>query len=228
MKHGVLTSCRLAFEQFDGQPSTQFFITLTYRPGADWERKQIASFCDRLRKWAERQGLECAYVWKLELTQKGKPHYHVAFWVEGVVYLPKLDDAGFWIHGFTRVERLRNGVAYMAKYLAKAEVLALPPGARLWGFGGLSGERRGELRWWRSPRWLRKFVPLEDGVRRLKGGWWSNATTNWSYKSPFEYDGLFHRFVYVGWDRFRLDMSGLVARLNGVLTTEEDWQACYA
>lgn len=228
MRQGVITACRMAFEQFDGPQVAQFFLTLTYRPGAEWAPEQITLFTQRLRDHAKRKlgGVEMAYVWKLELTKAGVPHYHVALWIDGQVYLPKLDDSGFWPHGMTRVQRMRNGVGYMAKYLGKSEEMLLPTGARLWGFGGLDGERRGELRWWRSPRWLRKLVPLEAGVKRLKGGWWQRVGTLFCYKSPFVWDWLDRKTIFHGWDGC-FDMSGLVVRLNGVLTTEEEWAQCY-
>jgi len=228
MKQGVITSARLAAEQFGDDVHASFFLTLTYRPGVAWAPDHISLFVRKLRQWAERSlGRDFAYVWKLELTKAGNPHYHVVCWVSGVVFMPKLDDEGFWPHGMTRVERARNPVGYMAKYLGKEEIGVLPPGARLWGFGGLTGERRGELRWWRAPRWLRKFVPVEHGLRRLKRGWWQDLTTNYSYRSPYEWDWITERFVFVGWQRERFDMSGLVARLKGMLTTEEEWSACY-
>lgn len=228
MRQGVITSCRMAFEQFDGEAVSQFFLTLTYRPGAEWLPKHISSFTDLMRTYVRRKlgDADVAYVWKLELTKAGVPHYHVAVWIAGHVYLPNLDEVGLWPHGFTRVQRMRNGVGYMAKYLGKAEEMNLPTGARLWGFGGLDGERRGELRWWRSPRWLRRLVPLEAGVKRLKGGWWQRCGTVFAYRSPFVWDWLDRRTIFKGWDGC-FDMSGLVVSLNGVLTTEEQWDKCY-
>jgi len=217
-------------EQFQDSDYSMFFITLTYRPSEAWSPGQVVAFINRLvaKHLRRDMGRECGYVWKLELTKSGLPHYHVALWVSGQIFLPNLDDAGYWTHGFTRVQRARNAVGYMAKYLGKGEEGILPPGARLWGFGGLTGERGRELRWWRAPRWLRKFIPLEHGLQRMRRGWWRDLTTNFSYRSPYEWDWLTLQFVFVGWDRERFDMSGLVASKKGVLTTEEEWQACYA
>jgi Zonular occludens toxin (Zot) len=204
MRAGVLTAARLAYSQFEGDGFRQWFVTLTYSPGEAWRPADIRGFCKAFREWGRRQGCEVAYVWKLELTRAGAPHYHVLLFARGYPWLPKLE--AWWGRGSTNCQVARNAVGYVAKYLSKDLVGRLPDNARLWGFGGLDGESRGELRWWRAPRWLRAVSPLVDGIRRLRGGWWLNLAAGIAYRSPYEWDSFEFRRFFIGWaDNVRFD-----------------------
>ena len=231
MRAGVITAARLMNEQFDGEQWRSWFCTLTYRPGVVWKAEHIRTFCDRLRKWAARVGCGVGYVWKMELgEEKGRLHYHVVVICSGFPWLPFLDQDAYddqgklqpamWPHGMSQVKVARNPVGYMAKYIGKEFAGRIPRGARLWGFGGLDGERRGELRWWRSPRWLRRLVPLECGIKRLKGGWWANVATRWCFKSPYIWDVDECRTLWRGWGPGEVDLSGVVFETNGEIQFE--------
>jgi hypothetical protein len=60
------------------------------------------------------------FIWVIEWTKAGKPHYHVLIWLPQLAKLPKPDQAGWWSKGMTRTERIRAaGVGYIAKYASK-------------------------------------------------------------------------------------------------------------
>ena len=47
-----------------------------------------------VREWARRKDIFIHYVWVLELTKRGRPHYHVLFWLPKGVSMPKADKQG--------------------------------------------------------------------------------------------------------------------------------------
>lgn len=177
MRRGVVAAAQLL--QQEAPRSWAAMVTLTYRPGVRWSPRHVSEFCKRARdSLARSSGDRCRYVWVLELTKAGVPHYHVLFWLPPGVMLPKPDRAGWWPHGSSRVERARNAVGYLVKYVSKgAAGLAsssyqLPRGARLFGLGGLSAEARHQKAWRMLPRYIRLQVLAEDRVRRAAGGGW--------------------------------------------------------
>lgn len=61
-----------------------WFVTLTYRDGAPWQRSDIRDYLQRVRVWARRHGFKLQYVWCGEMHEKrfqrtgvAKPHYHI-------------------------------------------------------------------------------------------------------------------------------------------------------
>ena len=54
-------------------------VTLTYRDDVDWSPRQVSNYLKCVREWARRKGIFIHYVWVLELTKRGRPHYHVLF-----------------------------------------------------------------------------------------------------------------------------------------------------
>ena len=62
------------------------------------------------------------YVWVLELTKRGRPHYHVLFWLPKGVSMPKADKQGWWKHGMTRSGG-HSPVGYLCKYTSKVLIL---------------------------------------------------------------------------------------------------------
>jgi hypothetical protein len=184
MRRGVLAAAQLL--QQEAPRSWAAMVTLTYRPGVRWSPRHISAFCKRARESLGRvSGDRCRYVWVLELTKAGVPHYHVLFWLPPGVVLPKPDRAGWWPHGSSRIERARNAVGYLVKYVSKgaaglASSYQLPRGARLFGLGGLSAEARHQKAWRLLPRYIRLQVLAEDRVRRAAGGGWvAPATGEW-------------------------------------------------
>lgn len=190
MRRRVLTGARLHVGQVSRwRPA---MLTMTYRPDVAWDGRHVSECLRNARQWLKRRGVACRYVWVLEMTKAGKPHYHVVIWLPFGVKLPKLDLAGWWPHGMTRMEWARCAVAYVSKYVSKGQEDAkLPSGARMYGVGGLTGEALSEARWWALPGWLRKIVKIGEKVRRRVGGGWLHHDTGELLRSPW-------RVIYSG------------------------------
>lgn len=180
-------------------------LTLTYRPDADYEPKQVAELQNAVEKYLGRRGISYRGVWVLELTKAGRPHYHLLLWLPRGVTLPKPDKQGWWRHGLTRIEWARNAVGYLVKYASKAKDdwqagSAFPPGARLFGVRGLADSRPGYTHAMR-PFWMRERVGCGDRVKRLRGGGFLNLSTGECFESPWEVVGRARDW---GWVEFRL------------------------
>lgn len=157
------------------------FVTLTYRPGVSWQPQHIRDFLTLCRKRFARKGELLQYVWVMELTKAGVPHYHLVFWVRASLRLPAPDRAGLWPHGLSQVQRARSPVGYLIKYASKGNVETIyPKGARIFGCGGLDVEARAAKRWRLIPLYIRVQFNMGDGVRRCRGGgWFSTVTGEW-------------------------------------------------
>lgn len=194
MKQNVITSARLHVEEAGqgGFRGRWAMLTLTYRDSEKWVAKQVTELLKCLRQYASRSGFPCRYTWVLELTKRGRPHYHVLVWLPKGRTLPKPDKQGWWKYGLTRIEWARNAVGYLAKYASKGieDFSCIPSGARLSGFGGLNKQSRVELRWWKLPGWLRKTWNEICDVARVSGGY-VKRTTGEFLASPF-------RVVFMG------------------------------
>jgi len=152
-------------------------VTLTYRPGVDWQPNHIRDFQSAIKEYLARQSIKYRSVWVLESTKKGQPHYHVLIWLPRACLkgrkLPKPDDRGWWPHGSTRIEWARNAIGYLVKYTSKAGPDdRFPAGARLFGVRGLEGTFRRAHRLHMLPFWLRDIVGRDCLCRRGRGGWW--------------------------------------------------------
>lgn len=153
-------------------------VTLTYRPESQWEPGQVTAFVRRVREWLGRRDVSCCFVWVLELTQAGRPHYHVLFWLPRGLTLPKPDKQGWWALGSTRIEWARSPVGYLVKYASKGiDGGELPKGARLSGCGGLSFEGRCVRSWRLCPAWVQEVFTVEDRPVRAPGGGWLSRLT---------------------------------------------------
>lgn len=164
------------FHCADDPAASVAMVTLTYAgTNADWSPRHISSFLDHCRKHMKSRGHVFRYVWVAELQRRGVIHYHVAVWLPPGLRLPKPDDSGWWPHGITRIEFARNAVPYLLKYLSKDASKSFgsyPPGARLYGVGGLSADAANTRRWLSYPA----FVQARSGVacrwsRHPGGGW---------------------------------------------------------
>lgn len=166
-------------------------LTTTYRAEARWVASDVRALLDHCRKYAARCGFRLCYVWALELTDAGRPHYHVLMWLPKGRTLPKPDKQGWWKHGSTRIEWAKKAVGYIAKYASKgidAESMSeIPKGARMCGNGGLNKQGRIELRWWKLPTWVRDVWPYITDVARIKGGYVERSTGEF-LASPFTCD----------------------------------------
>jgi hypothetical protein len=163
----------------------QAMVTLTYRPGVEWQARHVSELQEHYRKWLARRGEVLRAFWVLEQTKAGVPHYHVVLWLRHGLTPPKPDKQGWWKHGCTRVEWARNPTGYLVKYASKANTATeFPEGARLYGVRGL-GEFRACFRHQMRPFWLQERVGMVDRVTRAPGGGWVNHTTGEVLQSPW-------------------------------------------
>lgn len=103
------------------------FVTLTYGddyPSTADAKRHLHTFLDRIRRKLEGQNVSA--VWRMELQQRGAPHFHIMFF--GLPFIDKLTIQYWWEEitfvpePFTRIEliRSRRGVrSYVSKYMAK-------------------------------------------------------------------------------------------------------------
>jgi hypothetical protein len=197
-------------------------ITLTYARDGQWDKGHLISLVKHYREWFKRngQGETFHYVWVMELTDIGRPHYHIIAWFPKGVKPPMPDKQGWWPHGMTQAKYAVSPVGYIAKYASKADTKSgshLPHGARLWGYGGLKMGERGPVALALAPRWLKHLVHHESHVvkrtyervervlRRTIGAWqdWQEKVvrkSGWFVKagygagnwffSPYEFEGF--------------------------------------
>lgn len=191
MRKSVITSARLHCEdlQKGGFRFQALMLTTTYAPESEWGARDVTGLVRCIREWCRRRSIEFRYHWVLELTKAGRPHYHLLMFVPRGVMLPKPDKRGWWRLGFTRIERARNAVGYLAKYASKgATALAMPAGARLHGGGGLEPQSRAERSWWMLPQWVRSQVKPEDRTTKVTGGFLARASGEF-FASPWQIVG---------------------------------------
>lgn len=198
MRRRTITHARLAAEavQKGGFRGRWFMVTPTYREDVDWQPNHIRELVRRLRDHFSRKGKKLHYQWVMELTKRGRPHYHVLIWVPKGMGLPHADRRRWWRQGLTRTEKARNPVGYIAKYASKTGLcdangieFKYPKGARICGGGGLEVDANVELRWWMHARWLREAVTADLGegihdVRRF-GSFFVHPDTGMTWQSPW-------------------------------------------
>jgi len=187
LHHSVLTAARLHVQS---KPSWRVvMITPTYAPGEYWCSKDITRLVKCIRQWLARRSIEMRYVWVMEYTKRGAPHYHMLVWLPLGITLPYPDKRGWWTKGWTNQEWAKNAVGYIAKYASKGSALVqYVRGARHHGNGGMDGEALLEQRWWKLPGWMRGLATPSDRVRRgAKGmGGYVNPETAEVFYSPYE------------------------------------------
>jgi len=187
----VKTSARLHEEdlQASGSRYRSWFITLTYRPGVEWEPLHITQTLKAVRSWCDRQAVDFRYVWVAEVQEKRQAregghclHYHLMVFLPVGLQLPKFDKRGWWPHGFTQTVRAKKPVSYMAKYASKgSNGGSFPKGARIHGCGGLSLNSRLQRAWWLCPAYIREHWPdySVKPSRAQGGGWVAKITGEW-------------------------------------------------
>ena len=146
LKSSVITAARLHAES--RSKWRVLMITPTYAPGSAWNPRDITNLSKCIRQHLSRRGIEFRYVWVMEYTKKGFPHYHMLVWLPYGVTLPFADKQGWWTKGWTNQEWARNAVGYIAKYASKGTECARIEGARHHGNGGMTGAALLEQRWW--------------------------------------------------------------------------------
>lgn len=146
-------------------------ITLTYRPGVDWQPSHIRELTKHYREWMKRKGHPFHFVWSVELQDRGVPHYHVIVWLPKGCTPPLPDRQGWWKHGHSNAIWTFSPVGYVAKYVGKMQTKSghhLPKGARLWGYGGLKMVERASVAFAMAPGWLKRISSEAAFVRRQK------------------------------------------------------------
>jgi len=177
------------------------FGTVTYRDGEAWEPKQITRLMNRYRDWiqSKRSGAKVPYIWAIEPTQAGRPHYHFIIWVPNGVRCPKPDEQGWWTHGSTRVEKARNPARYLAKYLSKGWSVPLDIEGRCRRYA--IQVRHPYLSRARLPQWLQYFSRLGERWRRVpRMGGFCNVANGDYWPSPWRlWPGEWGHPTWVGW-----------------------------
>lgn len=189
LRKSTITGARLIQQQLEsgGRRTYPVMITLTYAGLDSWRSHHVSGFLKICREWFRRRGKKFHYCWVAELQDRGAVHYHVIVWMPKGYTLPKPDRRGWWPHGLTRIEAVRNAVGYIAKYVSKESTArSFPTGIRLHGRGGLSSTSRIEMRWWSCPLWVRRWCSnIQDIQRTPGGGFLCVATGEWR-PSPWE------------------------------------------
>ena len=126
-----LSSKRLTdlLRSLDMMESFSWFITLTYRPGCEYEKGHLNSFLTNLRR--RYPGLR--YVWVMEFQKRGVEHFHVI-----ADHCPRsgMDLTSMWPHGRSQKKYLRRSdiSQYIGKELSKqAQKFPLKFRGRWWG-----------------------------------------------------------------------------------------------
>lgn len=196
-------------------------VTLTYRPDVDWSPRQVSNYLKCVREWARRKGIFVHYVWVLELTKKGRPHYHVLFWLPKGVSMPKADKQGWWKHGMTNSQWAHSPIGYLCKYTSKGVDFdswgKLPKGGRLYGQGGFTPKMRLTRAWRVAPAWVRELIDECDGVKKV-GNYWVNIASNMGISSPFVFDSTMRVLRWKGFSD-PVDM----ATVESCLPDNSDW-----
>lgn len=148
-------------------PYRTALVTLTYREGVEWSPDQISTLVQHYRLWfkAHGNGEAFHYVWVIENTLAGRPHYHMIIWLPQGVKPPMPDKQGWWPHGMTQAKYAVSPVGYLAKYASKEESKSghhLPKRCRLWGYGGLRMDERGPVARALAPSWLKHLTHHES------------------------------------------------------------------
>ena len=166
-------------------------VTLTYAADVLWSARHVAEYLQRTRVWLRRRKVPCRYQWVIELTQRGRPHYHVLFWLTPGVQHPKPDMSGHWTHGLSRIERARHPVGYVVKYATKGSEGALPRGARLFGVGSAEASVRLVRHRVGLPIWLDDAASKSEQLGRVPRVVWVGRSTGEIHTSPYR----------IEWDR---------------------------
>lgn len=188
LRKSVMTAARLVNDRLidpaqnpHGWRFGPLMITFTYRDDVEWKPEHLSKSIEAMQIWAKRKGgFSLPYVWVMELTKRGRPHFHLIVWMPLRWRLPKPDKRGWWKYGSTRVDRVKNAVGYVAKYASKFESkdAEFPSGARIHGTGGMTQHEKRVLAWWKLPKDLRRGSEGSCVWRRAPGGGWYDIDTH--------------------------------------------------
>jgi len=173
-----------------GRRYRMVMITLTYKPGQDWEAGHIRAFMKRVRR---RLGAGLVgYAWVAEMQKRGAVHYHVLLVVKRGTSIPRPDKAGWWCYGSTRIETART-VYYILSYTGKEyQKVGYPKGLRIFAVwiakDVITAVERLYFRLSALPAWLANRVAAvvlerrQFPKRRRGGGWLLGGEV---YRSPW-------------------------------------------
>ena len=175
----------LQYAQAKASKLCAFAITLTYRSNRDLGPGQMSAFMDSLRRYCQRHGCRPIYVWSLERAERF--HYHLIVWLpHSFTFKPKQLER-WWKHGSTWHQKSRNPPGW-GKYISEfSSCEVLPPGVRLFGYGGLDEASKMTLARYLLPLWLRKLLPTGHIARRHPGMGWVDPGTGELYRSPYKW-----------------------------------------
>lgn len=192
-RYATLTGSRLHMAERPNWAGT--FVGLTYADEDGYNPKDISVYMGKVRKWCDKHGIECRYVWVAEMQKRGVIHYHLIIFHPKRLNFPKPDKSGMWPHGSSnRRVGIKRAAAYMAKYMSKGDAAAFPKGARTYGCGGLDGTGKVEMRYWKLPTWVRDIVnpsrpeiltEIPNVPKRVLGGF-ASVETGEFYASPWQ------------------------------------------
>ena len=185
----VVVHCADATQAAPGFRLQGVFVTLTYRDSAPWRREDVSAYIEAVRMWLGRRRVPCRYQWVLELTKRGRPHYHVLFWLPMNVQLPKPDDSGQWGHGLSRIERAIRPVGYLVKYASKGWIdsgFSMPRGSRLFGCGDSDDDVRYDRHRAGLAQWLDAVATPGERVKRVAAVGFVEKRTGLIHVSPFD------------------------------------------
>lgn len=213
--HPELTEHAKGLRYTRTSPYRAALVTLTYAQDGVWESGHISALMNHYRNWFSRNAKGCKFhcVWVMELTQIGRPHYHLVIWMPRGVRPPLPDKQGWWPHGMTQAVFAHSPVGYITKYASKGETksgMHLPKRARLWGYSGLALDERAYIAYALAPRWLKGLIGLESHPAKRsitlheKGKYGSTsvnkvaawvllaagASQGYAFFSPYDYDGF--------------------------------------
>lgn len=197
LRKSIITGARLHDQEATkgSMRGAWYMLTTTYREGSNSSPRDVSDMVRAVRRYFNRiAGLRYRshrprfrYLWVGELTKRLRPHYHVLLWIPRGIFLPKADQAGWWPHGSTKIEKARNAVGYLAKYASKftgAMAEAFPKGFRTHAVGGLNDESKRELRWWKAPKDARDALGADADIRKVQGGYADRRTGSF-WPSPW-------------------------------------------
>lgn len=155
---------------------TMKMVTLTYADVDGWRPNHISDFMGHVRRHCGKN--LGAYAWVSELQERGAVHYHILLIVKPGQSLPYPDNAGWWSHGYSRIETAHSP-GYVVKYSSKgvSEDQIFPKGLRLysvWVGKSHRDEQYEDLfRVSALPGWLRPHaIESEEFPKRSPGGGW--------------------------------------------------------
>lgn len=215
LKRNLTRSAQIIEEELDflSVYRKSIMVTLTYRDSDIlWQPNDITDYICRVRNWInslnrsiplKKRGGKRAwfkYIWVIEQTKSGRPHYHVLFWLPNWLYFPYSDKRGWWSKGLTNQQKARNAVGYLVKYCSKCGSIFRPwdKGTRLFGIGGLTLTERDRYCYFRSPAWLKFSLGNHFFSVRKKGSYWV-VEKKYCYSSPYSFDFKSSTVTWRGW-----------------------------